>query len=64
MERFKAGKRLMYHCWLKDGGWSRPQARTKEMPLEAEDDPWLTASKETRTSVLQPQETEFCQPSE
>lgn len=50
-------------CWLEEG-WRGPHTGTREIRLGAENDPQLTASKETRASVLQPQETEVCQESE
>lgn len=49
------------HCWHHVG---RPCGKTCEQSLEAKGDPWLTASKEMLTSVLQPQWTEFYQQSE
>lgn len=41
-----------------------PRAKECTWPLEAGNSPYLPASKETRTSILQPQGTELCQQSE
>ena len=39
----------------------KPWAQEKRWPLEDRNGPQLTPSKEIRTSILQMQETEFCQ---
>lgn len=37
-----------------------PHTKIREVSLLAKDGPQLTASKETRTSILQLEEIEFC----
>lgn len=54
----KHKKDLMYHCWLEDGGTTWGE---RQVPSRNEKRPWRTARKNTRTSVLQPQGTWFCQ---
>lgn len=39
---------------LEEGGWKRSHSRTRELPVRDENDPELTASGETGTTVLQP----------
>lgn len=51
-------KDLIYHCWLADRGTTWGE---RQVPSRNERWPWLTARKNTRTSVLQPQGTWFCQ---
>lgn len=50
--------REILHWWFWDGGVHG--ARIWKYPLDAESGLQWTASKKTRSSVLQPQETDFC----